>query len=99
MISMMISQYLICIRTLKSSYLNVIGKKKSREEGSRGPSEAMDVWPRLEMLIYICVPVYHDGRYCDECLREGACETDQIIVASGSCRGFHDGQEERGRME
>jgi len=40
----------------------------------------------------ICVSVYHDGRYCDECLREGACETVQIIVASGSCRGFLDGQ-------
>ena len=24
----------------------------------------------------ICVSVYHDGRYCDECLREGAYETD-----------------------
>jgi len=47
------------------------GKKKVEAQ-----VRSMDVWPRLEMLIYICVSVYHDGRYCDECLREGACETD-----------------------
>ena len=91
MISMMISQYLICIRTLKSSYLNVIGKKKSREEGSRGPSEAMDVWPRLEMLIYVYQYITMEGIVMNASERAHV-KLIQIIVASGSCRGFHDGQ-------
>ena len=61
--------------TLKSSYLNVIGKKKVGKK-ARGPSIECDGCLASSRDVDICVSVYDDGRYCDECLREGACETD-----------------------
>ena len=61
--------------TLKSSYLNVIGKNKVGKK-ARGPSIECDGCLASSRDVDICVSVYHDGRYCDECLREGACETD-----------------------
>ena len=62
--------------TLKSSYLNVIGKKKVGKK-ARGPSIECDGCLALSRDVLIYMYQYITMlRYCDECLREGACETD-----------------------
>jgi len=62
------------------------GKKKVEAQ-----VRSMDVWPRLEMLIYVYQYITMEGIVMNASERAHV-KLIQIIVASGSCRGFHDGQ-------